>query len=319
MNFRISFLTLFALIIFTFSIKADTKHDIEKFEKIFNLILHDLDSIISNSENQHEIVQQHFEFVKNKVYNGKLGVVYDTTLNYDFYGCSAFNVSLDDNSNVNLSFGNYIIDKYKDHPSLVYAIIINSFQNAYDYYNNKLFMISSSNEIEKTYFETDALTLEAIFLFVYMKNFKGLGYLEKYLMADLQNNMAGSVTLFKKTDLDLLHRMDNLKSLDKSSEKLLKEFDKIGKELIKTTTFDSESDWGNYCNIVTLKTYIYYSEQVIFDIVYAKDNINLESFSIENYPKNMETINEIKEIIGANSDYLKYHNETMQLYSNYYN
>ena len=66
----------------------------------------------------------------------------------------------------------------------------------------------------------DAMTLEAIFLHVYMKSHPNLGYFEKYLMADLQNNLYGSATLFKKTDLKLLHQIDKLKSEDKNAEKL---------------------------------------------------------------------------------------------------
>jgi len=320
MKIKISILTLFVFLFVSNHILANANLDLIAFEKDFNKILQNLDSIISNSENHHETLKQHYDFIKNKISTNELPVVYDSTLNYDFFGCSSFNVSTDNNQDINISFGQYVIDKYNDYPSLVYAILINTFQYAYDYYNNRnLFLIGLTNNIEKTYFEIDAMTLEAIFLYTYIKDKMNLGYVEKYLIADLQNNMNGSAMLFKKTDLELLHTIDNLKSVEKSDEKLLNEFDKIGKDLIKTTSFNNKSGWENYCSIVTLRTYVFYSQQVIFDIVHLKNGVNEDSFNIEDYPKNMKTINDVRKKIADNNDYFRYHGETMKLYGDYYN
>jgi hypothetical protein len=314
-----SILILFIITFLQIDISANTLQDKKIFEKEFNRILYNLDSIITNSENQHPILKAHFDFIKNKIYNGELPIAYDTTLNYDFFRCSSFNVSADDTQDVDIAFGQFVIDKYNEFPSLVNAIVINSFQYAYDYYNNQeLFIIGFTNHIEKTYFDIDAMTLEAIFLHNYVQDRKTLGYVERYLIADLKNNMNGSATLFRKIDLELLHKIDNLKKVDQRAEKLLKKYDKIGKELIKTTSFKDKSEWENYCSIITLKTYVFYSQQVIFDIVHLKNGVSMASFNLEDYPDCLQTINDVKKIIAENNDYFRYHYETMKMFADYY-
>jgi len=311
-------ITLLFIIHFGFG-QSTGKNDIKKFEIELNKILSNLDSIIVNSKNQNETVVNHYNYIKQKIYNKELPIEFDSTLTYDFFGCASFNIAVDNHKDVSISYGKFIVDKNKDYPALIYAIIINTFQSAYDYYNNQdLFLISTSNHIEKTYFEIDAMTLEAIFLNVYMKGTTKLGYLEKYLIADLPNNLSGSSILFKKTDLELLHKMDNLKTQDKNAEKLLKEFNNIGMDLIKNVTFNSDSKWVNYCSIITLKTYIYYSQQVIFDIVHLKNRVSADLFKLENYPENLKTINQIQKIINDNNGSLSYHLETLKMYGDYY-
>lgn len=294
-------------------------NDIKKFEVKFNLILNNLDSLISSSESQHELVVQHYRFIKDKIYNNELPIVYDSTLNNDFFGCASFNLAKDNYQDIKLSYGQFIVDNYESYPALIYAIIIHTFQAAYDYYNNQdLFLVSIYNPIEKTYFELDAMTIEAIFLNTYMKNHPNIGYFEKYLMADLQNNLYGSATLFKKTDLELLHQIDNLKFEDKNVDKLLKEFGNIGKNLIKNTSFDSESKWVNYCSLITLRTYVYYSQQVIFDIVHLKSGVSMETYNIEDYEENYDVVKKIQKITRDNNSLLTYHNETMKMYGDFY-
>lgn len=317
MKTKMSIITF--LMAMTFPTVCVGNNDLKSFEIQFNRILNNLDSIIVNSESQHDILVKHYRFIKDKINNNELPIEYDSSLNNDFYGCASFNILRDNIQDVNLSYGQFIVDKYDSNPALIYAILINTFQAAYDYYNNQeLFLISTSNQIEKTYFEMDAMTLEAIFLHVYMKSHPNLGYFEKYLMADLQNNLYGSATLFKKTDLKLLHQIDKLKSEDKNAEKLLKEFEKIGRNLIKNTSFESGSKWTNYCSLITLRTYVYFSQQVIFDIMHLKKGISEKSFNIEDYSANYEVIKEIQKIIGKNNSYLSYHNETMNMYAEFY-
>ncbi len=316
---KISMLTTL-LFIFQIGIcQSNDRNNLKNFEIEFNKIILNLDSVISNSKNQNETLVSHYNFIKSKIYNKELSIVYDSTLNYDFFGCASFNIALDNPKHVTISYGQFVVDKYKNYPALIYAIIINTFQSAYDYYNNQdLFLISTKNQIEKTYFEIDAMTLEAIFLNVYMKSYPKLGYLEKYLIADLSNNLSGSSVLFNKTDLELLHRIDNLKSEKKSADRLLMEFNTIGKELVTSVTFNSDSKWVNYCSIITLKTYVFYSMQVIFDIVHLKNGVSADLFKLDDYPDNLKTINQIQKIINDNNSFLSYYQETLKMYGDYY-
>ncbi len=300
---------------------ADTiqVQDLKAIELTLNNIFKDLDSIFTNSDVHSSNVEQHFNYVLDKIYKGELPVTYDSTLNYDYFGCASFDIYENNGQSAKISIGKYVIDKYDNYPALVYAIIISTFQNAYDYYNNKnLFLISIENQIEKTYFEIDAMYLEALFLSTYMKDKPDLGYFEKYLISDLEHNLNGSATLFNRTDLELLHKIDNLKNLDKTEDKILKEFNDIGKNLIKDTIFNDKSEWINYCSVVTLRTYVFYSKQVIFDIVHAKNGVNMESFKLEDYNDNLTTINEIQKIINNHKELFNYHKETVKLFSNYY-
>ena len=255
------------------------------------------------------------------IYNKELAIKYDSTLNNDFFGCAGFNVAIDNTNDIHLSFGQYVVDKYPKYPALVHAIIINTFQSAYDYYNNQsLFLISIKNPIEKTYFKIDALTLEGLFLKVYMKDSPNkLGYFEKLLIADLSNNLNSVSTLFEETDLDLLHKIDMIKSEKLNATKSLKKFNDIGTEILKSVDFKSDSKWKNYCSVITLKTYIYYSRQVVFDIVHIKDGVTETSFKMEDYPENFTTIKKLQDVIKDNSGFLSYYSETLKLYGDFYN
>lgn len=135
------------------------------FEMTFNRIMGDLDSVISNSKNQNETVVSHYRFVRDKIYKGELSVVFDKSLTYDFFGCAAFSFASDNSGEAFLTFGPFVVDKYEKYPVLTYGILIHTFQSAYDYYTNrKSFLVAVDNQIEKVYFEMDAIMLEALFL-----------------------------------------------------------------------------------------------------------------------------------------------------------
>ena len=318
MNSR-TLLSLTLMMLATNLFGIDTTHDLKKVEITFNKILNGLDSVLNNSTTHNQIVEQHYKFVKDKITKGALEISYDSTLNNDFYGCASFNVHKENYQKADISIGKFVIENHEKHPALVYAIMISTFQNAYDYFNNnELFIIGLKNPIERLYFEIDALAIEAMFLDTYMKNSKTLGYVEKYLIADLPQNLNGSSTLFRQTDLNLLHKIDALKSTDKSAIALLKEFNEIGKDLINTIKLDNESKWVNYCSIITLRTYTYYSKQVIFDILYSKNGIDQASFKLDDYPENLATIHNIQKIIDTYKDILAYHQETIKLFADSY-
>jgi hypothetical protein len=314
-NFR---LVLFLVLLASVRVSASESLSLKNFSDSFNLILTKLDSVLNAGTSQYPKLKEHYDFVKHKLQSGELTLVYDSTLNNDFYGCSSFNMNEKDHSKINLSFGRFLCDKYTSYPFLCYAIVINSFQNAYDFYNNQeLFQISMDNPIEKTFFGMDAIAMECMFLGSYAKGSKQLGPVEKLLIADLQHGLETSSILFYKTDLTLLHRMDDLKSTDKSGKELLHEFDKIGKELIDNIKFDG-NEWQNYCSAVTLRTYIYYSRQVIYDIVHAKNGVDLSSFDLNSYKDNQKTITKLQNIIGQHNACLDYQTNVFKKYGDAY-
>ena len=284
--------------------------------KQISKILMDLDSIIVNNKKQNDILLEHYLFVKNKIKSEELKLIYNPKLKNKITGCTAFNF---DERNANISFGQFIIRKYKKYPALVYGLLIHSFQNAYDYYNKKEhFILSIDNPIEKTYFEIDALKLESIFLAYNMVGHKKLGYLEKYLMSDVNNNLSSVIKLLKKTDIELLNRMDELKNKDKSAEELLKEFRDIGDEIMTKHDFSSDDDWKNFCDLVTLKTYVYYSSQVIYDIVHKKAKVKPEEYRLKNYEENLKVITKVRNIVKKKRSYFSYYKKKMRKIEKYY-
>lgn len=292
---------------------------IPDFNLRMNQIFNDMDSIITHSLQQNKTVQEHFRFVSEKIKSGELVVDYDSTLEYDFFGCSSFNINKGASPKFNMTFGKFVIDKYSDYPALIYAIVMHTFQYAYDYYNNQeLFIISTENKIENVFFKMDAIAIEALFLKSYITDTSNLGPFEKFLIADLNNGLLSSPTLFLETDLALLHTMDELKYKSGSSNTLLRELKKMGDNLLKKSVFENRSDWENYCTLITLKTYVFYSKQVIFDIVYTKDNVSQDQFDFDLYVANRSTIDEIIKMIDLNKDYYNLHDEIMKVYGNEY-
>jgi len=318
MKLKILFLSLIVIIIQQ-KVLGINNATIADFNIKINQIFVDLDSVITNSPQQNKTVQQHFEFVKEKIKSGDLVVGFDSTLEYDFFGCSSFNVSKDPNPHIDMTFGEFVIDKYSKYPNLIYAIVIHTFQYAYDYYNNQsLFMIGTENPIENVFFKMDAIAIEALFLKTYTSSNSNLGLFEKYLLVDLNNGLQSSPTFFLKTDILLLHSMDDLKSKKGSSKSLLNEFKKIGATLIKSSTFENKSDWENYCTLVSLRTYVYYSRQVIFDIVCAKDGVSRDSFDYERYSDNLSIIDKIQQMIELNKNFYGIRDKIMNAYGDSY-
>lgn len=287
-------------------------------KKIHQVIL-DLDSIITHSPKKDKTVHDHFTFVYNKIKGGDLVVHYKDNLEYDFFGCASFIVTKDNKQDVELVFGNYVIDNYENYPFLVYAIVMHTFQYAFDYYNNQsLFMIGTENQIEGVYFRLDAITMEAMFLKAYASNNNKLGPFEQFIMDDLDNGLPSSSALFLKTDIGLLHKMDALKVKGGTSKALLGEFKNMGEALIQAFKLDNKREWEKYCAIITLRTYVYYSRQVIFDIVCAKDGIAKDAFDFDRYTDNRSTINELIKIIELNKEQYGVQDKVLKAYGDWY-
>ncbi len=281
----------------------------------FNKIINELDSLINNAIEQNEIVYQRYKFVIDKIYKNELSVAFDSTFDFSFRGCAATKI-LNDSINVELTIGNYIIEIYDKHPSIVYSILIFQFQHIFEFYHNRnSFLISIDNTIEELYYNIDALMVEAMFIKHYLSDNSDLPPVENYLVYDIDNNMTGSSILFYKTDLTLLHRMDDLRN-EKNIKKALKGFNLIGEDLNQSVKFEG-SKWENYISLVSLNTYVYFSSQILHDINYKLGNDSIE-FDLDKYPETKEIIKKIKRTANDNIDYFNYYDETMKKFENAY-
>jgi hypothetical protein len=283
----------------------------------FNKILKDLDSVITNSTNKHPAIEKNYKYVLDKIYQHKIAVKYDSTLSYSFLGCASANII--DTLNYSFVFGNFVIDAYKYFPYLIQGIIIHEFQHLYDFYTNReLIEISINNQIEKTYFEMDALTLEALFIKTYIGKRENLSPIEMYLLADIDNNLLGSATLFQKVDLGLLHRIDAIKDQNISFAQGKKKYIEIGEKLLQSTKF-SDNAWENYCNVITLKTFTYYSRQVLHDLLskLANQSLTDSQLDMNNYPDVLQIMTKIQDVLKTNNQYFGYYDDTMSMFDKY--
>ncbi|MDP4186279.1 MAG: hypothetical protein Q8862_14130, partial [Bacteroidota bacterium] len=271
-------------------------------------ILDAFDSVMTHSTQGIELVKSHYQFINKKIRSQEIQIVYGKSLPNSFIGGAGVHISAD-STKIGLVVGDFLLDVYSTNPTLAMGMLMYEYQNMYDFYNNrKLYLISLSNMIEQTYFSVDALVVEAMFLKSYFGDSSSLSPLEKYIINDLNYNMNGAVFLLYNTDLNLLHSMSNLAHSNKNLEETLEEFKVMGNVLIENKKFEADkADWDKYCDLVSLRTYVYFSSQVVFDILKmkGKKNITPSTFKLRDYKDVYQIVNAIKPIIDRNSKYFK--------------
>ncbi|NOU61982.1 hypothetical protein [Marinifilum caeruleilacunae] len=309
-------LLLIAIIFFTTSYSYCNEKEI-----VINKILHDLELTIKNSQTKNEYVQNCYNLAIKCIKNGEVTMVHDSTLSNRLYGCCAIATS-ENLSKVQLKFGNFILDTYPKHPSIVQAILIHEFQHIYDLKTKpELFKISFSNQIEKLYFDIDALLVETMFINDYLKPNNELSPFEKYLCSDLKNNMASVSTLFENADINLVHQMDALDNSDQDLNKTISELVKIGKNLlIEYDINNSDTNWTKYCNFTTLNTFNKYYKQALYDIVNSKSKKTIQpnDFNIEDFPQVLEVVESIKTHLETHIKILQFKKKLVEKFENYY-
>jgi len=287
----------------------ETETNLIKFDKI----LGDLDSIIINSSNKNPTIENNFKLILRKIHDRTISIKYDTALDYSFRACAAAGYVDGDTLKYTLSFGTFIPDAYDDFPSLIQAIVIHEVQHLSDFISNRSqIAVSENNPIEKTYFEIDGLYQESRFIKAYVGKATNLSPVESYILTD--DNLLGSAILFEMVDLDLLHQMDDIKSKPISFAQGQKEFVEIGERLMQTIVFSKGEDgWNNYCRVIKLKTYIFYSKQVLHDLLSTLSNQSYSDSELDMkaYPKIFDVIKKLQSMLDANYKYLSYHDSLM--------
>jgi hypothetical protein len=141
---------------------------------------------------------------------------------------------------------------------------------------------------------------------------------EKYVINDLNDHMQGMTMLFFRTDLNLLHKMNNLVNSEQTLDEALREFNAIGRSLIEYKKLDSsQNEWTNYCNLISLRTYVFYSKQILFDIAKTKgEEVDPATFQLEDYSMNNQTIQDIRSVVKENERYFKVGERIIDQYNN---
>lgn len=290
-------------------------------EKVFNEIFNDLKNTIDSSKTKNQYVEKCFNLVYNSFIKEEISAVYDSTLNNGISGCCKIEAR-GNYTDITFYFGDFIVETYKKHPSIIKAIFIHEFQHIYDMKTKpKLVKISKNNQIEELYFEIDALYIEALFIENYIEPKTNLSPLEKYLYNDLQNHMAGVATLIKMADIDLVHKMDKYRDSNSSYEDTIKEFEQLGKSTHEEYKINvDDSNWSKYCKYVTLISYVRYCNQVVFDIASTKGKVEISpsEFNLSDYPNITKVIDEISEHLKDYENILDYRKAVLNNFYNYY-
>jgi len=244
-----------------------------------------------------------FNFTLEKIRKGEVSVIFDDTLNYGITGCASANI-LEDGS-INIVYGSFVLDAYEVFPVLIEGIIVHEFQHVYDFLTKpELIEISRTNPIEKTYFEVDALTIEGIYFNTYRTESDEITPLERFFVGDAESGFWSLTAVFERADIQLLHQIDEVEKNVKSKDKAIQNYISIGREILDKIEF-SDNNWNNYCNLVSLRTFSYYSKQVLFDILFATERKELTADELElsNFPKVDSIVSESLSLIDQYKDF----------------
>ncbi|SHJ56424.1 hypothetical protein SAMN04488028_101518 [Reichenbachiella agariperforans] len=282
-----------------------------------NHILLSLESKINRTKPGSEYVVRSFSFTLEKIRKGEVSVVFDENLNYGISGCASADIL--EGGEINFSFGRFLIDAYDPFPLLVEGIIIHEFQHVYDFINKpELIQISRGNPIEELYFEVDAISLEGIFFKSYRTESDTMSSIERFFMNDARNRFWGVTAVFEKVDLRLLHRIDNIEKELKTSDEAIQRFEEIGIEVLNEIEFD-DNDWMNYCDLVTLRTYTYFSRQVLHDILFTLEGGGLtdEELKLSRYSTINRLITKMLEVQTQHHNFVnEFRGELIENYNN---
>jgi hypothetical protein len=273
-------------------------------------ILQDMDSVIANGKNKSEVLEKNFGFVIEKIKKNEIQVRYDSKLPFGLAGC-AKSERIDDA--YYFVFGDFVLDVYKTFPYLSHGIIIHEFQHLHDFYNHSdLMVISDKNPIEKSYFEIDGLTLEALYFKYYTPEGAVQSAFEKYLASDIDNGLAGTATLFEQVDISVLHQMDNIRYEETDFDNAITHFVEIGKQLETKITY-GDNAWKNYCQTVTLRTYVFFSKQVLHDLLFTLKKVNYsnEELDVKKYPTFYNQVEKISKVYTTHAKDLGFQTKMM--------
>ncbi len=297
---------------------AQNNKQLYSFAGRMTTILNSLDSVMRKNPGMTGLLADRYRFVNDKVRNREVVIRYNKSASYTLAEASGIYLS-SDTSKIGLIVGDFLLDLYDLHPAVAMELLIYQYQHIYDFYKNpKLYRIGLSNSIEETYFNVDGLALAGMFLKNYYQESPVSSPFEKYVINDLNDHMQGMTMLFFRTDLNLLHKMNNLVNSEQTLDEALREFNAIGRSLIEYKKLDSsQNEWTNYCNLISLRTYVFYSKQILFDIAKTKgEEVDPATFQLEDYSMNNQTIQDIRSVVKENERYFKVGERIIDQYNN---
>ncbi len=272
-------------------------------------IIDEIQSILSTSADP--ALKETVQLVINKIKSESVYFVSDDSIDKNIYSGIGFRAS--DNPNIKPYFFFYpeLFGLYSTNPTIVCSAMIHEFKHCYDYYtNNRLFVISFMNILEKYLFEMDAYHVEALFIREMIKLNKGkITDYENFLVNSFtQDNLEGFSLLFKHVNHRQLYgyiNFANANTLEKTIEFYTTEAENIMKQCIVSA---DDNDWIKFQKLVILKTYSVYVPQLLFDVTGNKTNTILdnETFNFaERYPEIYNLIIQMKAEYNSYTEFMR--------------
>lgn len=305
------------IFIFSMTITA-ADDDTSELLKQGNFIINSLESMMTgNPENKSqvaEIVNSMFKKIDTK----ELLINIDIKKPENIYDGASFDVPEDRNETPHISINPYLINLFKQKPSIVYSILIHEFTHAYSYFNDKEeFIKAHKNNLELYLYEMDASYIEGLFIkeFSLPRKFE-LSKYENLLLQSLENDNLSTFSIcLRVTDRDLTYALVRIVDNKQNIKDKIAAIEEIGNKLLNNITLtEQQNDWEMYCSHVTLSTYIKYVPEILLriahnDLVQRKEK---GYFNINNYPE-IEKI--LIEMVQRNKPY---NEKAMKYYKNMY-
>lgn len=206
-----------------------------------------------------------------------------------------------------------IFKLYDTYKSLFQGILFHELFHAYIFFMHTEYLISvKDNEVEKYFFEMDALNIESrFFSYIAAEENKQMTPFENFMIESFkEDNLAGVSFLLKAKDMSLLYYLSGLTEQYYKGEitraQLLNEVIQVG-QYILTLKQDQEDEWSRYkvvCSLLSFSQHIAtFLNPVLSDVT---DNT---------FEEQIQAINSIKDVIDKNYEaYSIYINEKNSAY-----
>jgi len=286
------------LIILAFTgFSNDVNFDLDKYEKIINSMLTDIDEIIKNGKYSKNIIDV-YTITNNCITTEKIHFSIDPEKDTILGGMSfGYNTKTGE---TDFSFGRRFLDTYRKGKTIHLVIMMHEMRHLYDFTTNqKLYLEAKNNKKEEYWFELDAIHIEAEFIETYLQN-RILSEFEQFVLNSFQKDNLDSISVFMKHErmnvffyfnsLEERYRNDN-----KMQNSIISEIISNCEDLIQTYNNTNINDY--YKSHLAYISLCSYKKFMLSTMVVILESPNMTWGEVFNkYPRFEKIYNQINEI-----------------------
>jgi hypothetical protein len=272
-------------------------------------IVTDLEQLVENrQEVKDRYVRDLVKFTIKQLKSKRLRLAIRTDLHDDIYGGCAFEILGKKGirkRNPTIAFSPYMVNLYKNRPSIVLSAFIHEAQHARSFFDDqKRYLVTDKNILEKYLYELDAYNAESRFIRDYLKGnpIYSLTRFEKILVTSFNEDyLAYFSHALLGYDMKLTFYINDLHRTRKSyRQKLLLVSNLIG-DLKKIKVKEGKNDWEKYNRIVSVYTALKFLPQAIRDIDHVHEKISEnDNYTLKKYQPQL-----LKELLDLEKHFKK--------------